>query len=82
MPVDGMVVLFQPKLSKVKLSKPVLPTVREAPGTSSELRDTVIDAPASPANPASTVAARIERWTPSFGQENAEIKLGSQALLD
>ena len=23
-----------------------------------------------------------ERWTPSFGQENAEIKLGSQALLD
>jgi hypothetical protein len=24
----------------------------------------------------------IERWTPSFGQENAEIKLGSQVLLD
>ena len=23
-----------------------------------------------------------EWWTPSFGQENAEIKLGSQALLD
>src|SRR5947208_16895411 len=23
-----------------------------------------------------------QRWTPSFGQENAEIKLGSQALLD
>jgi len=23
-----------------------------------------------------------ERWTPSFGQENAESKLGSQALLD
>lgn len=22
------------------------------------------------------------RWTPSFGQENAEIKLGFQALLD
>jgi len=22
------------------------------------------------------------KWTPSFGQENAEIKLGSQALRD
>ena len=25
-------------------------------------------------------SASAERWTPSFGQENAEIKLGSQAL--
>jgi phage/plasmid-associated DNA primase len=25
---------------------------------------------------------RHEKWTPSFGQENAEIKLGSQALRD
>jgi hypothetical protein len=23
-----------------------------------------------------------QSWTPSFGQENAEIKLGFQALLD
>jgi hypothetical protein len=23
-----------------------------------------------------------QKWTPSFGQENAEIKLGSQALRD
>ena len=29
-----------------------------------------------------TASAGIKRWTPSFGQENAEIKLGSQALLD
>ena len=26
--------------------------------------------------------AFIERWPPSFGQENAEIKLGSQVPLD
>ena len=25
---------------------------------------------------------RCQRWTPSFGQENAEIKLGSQVPLD
>jgi type I site-specific restriction endonuclease len=24
----------------------------------------------------------LQMWTPSFGQENAEIKLGSQALRD
>ena len=29
-----------------------------------------------------TCHSETKRWTPSFGQENAEIKLGSQALLD
>ena len=28
------------------------------------------------------LAKEKDRWTPSFGQGNAEIKLGSQALLD
>ena len=32
-----------------------------------------------------TIISRVllgQRWTPSFGQENAEIKLGSQVPVD
>ena len=36
----------------------------------------------SPDTAAEVAQAVFERWTPSFGQENAEIKLDLQALLD
>jgi len=34
----------------------------------------------NPSHPANPNGPETERWTPSFGQENAEIKLGSQVL--
>ena len=77
--VGADVLLVDPVASRRDL---ISRTIVEAGGTPRVVEKFVSEHAGGLPRRLALVALGNQRWTPSFGQENAEIKLGFQALLD